>query len=74
MPEAEDNLTGFKAPPARKGPIIIPEDVDLSVSDATNATPSPSSTNAAPIELGGYKGPEPTKFGDWAHKGRVSDF
>ncbi|OEH74047.1 hypothetical protein cyc_06756 [Cyclospora cayetanensis] len=21
-----------------------------------------------------YKGPEPTMFGDWAHKGRVSDF
>ena len=21
-----------------------------------------------------YKGPEPTRFGDWNHKGRVSDF
>mmetsp|Transcript_44498 Transcript_44498/g.96809 ORF Transcript_44498/g.96809 Transcript_44498/m.96809 type:complete len:172 (+) Transcript_44498:80-595(+) len=21
-----------------------------------------------------YKGPEPTQFGDWAHKGRVTDF
>ncbi|KAL8446623.1 hypothetical protein Emag_004683 [Eimeria magna] len=21
-----------------------------------------------------YKGPEPTKYGDWAHKGRVTDF
>lgn len=21
-----------------------------------------------------YKGPEPTSFGDWAHKGRVTDF
>ncbi len=25
-------------------------------------------------EIGGYKGPEPTEFGDWQHKGRVSDF
>ncbi len=25
-------------------------------------------------EIGGYKGLEPTKYGDWQHKGRVSDF
>ncbi len=25
-------------------------------------------------ELGGPKGPEPTRYGDWAVKGRVSDF
>lgn len=25
-------------------------------------------------ELGGKEGPEPTRYGDWAHKGRVSDF
>lgn len=25
-------------------------------------------------EIGGYKGMEPTKYGDWQHKGRVSDF
>jgi 3'(2'), 5'-bisphosphate nucleotidase len=31
---------------------------------------------AAPLpgEVGGTKGPEPTRYGDWAHKGRVSDF
>ena len=28
----------------------------------------------APGEVGGTKGPEPTRYGDWAHKGRVSDF
>lgn len=27
-----------------------------------------------PGEIGGAKGPEPTRYGDWAHKGRVSDF
>ena len=27
-----------------------------------------------PGETGGTKGPEPTRYGDWAHKGRVSDF
>ena len=28
----------------------------------------------APGEVGGTSGPEPTRYGDWAHKGRVSDF
>lgn len=25
-------------------------------------------------EIGGPEGPEPTRYGDWAIKGRVSDF
>ena len=25
-------------------------------------------------EIGGAEGPEPTRYGDWAHNGRVSDF
>lgn len=32
---------------------------------------------AAPVlpkEIGGAPGPEPTRYGDWQHKGRVSDF
>lgn len=27
-----------------------------------------------PKEVGGAKGPEPTRYGDWEHKGRCSDF
>jgi len=27
-----------------------------------------------PEELGGQKGPEPTRFGDWEKKGIISDF
>jgi hypothetical protein len=27
-----------------------------------------------PSEVGGYDGPEPTRFGDWEHKGRCTDF
>ena len=27
-----------------------------------------------PVELGGPKGPEPTRFGDWEKKGRCIDF
>lgn len=28
----------------------------------------------APEEVGGPKGPEPTRFGDWERKGRCIDF
>jgi hypothetical protein len=27
-----------------------------------------------PKEIGGVEGPEPTRYGDWQHKGRVTDF
>jgi len=27
-----------------------------------------------PREIGGAPGPEPTRYGDWQHKGRVTDF
>lgn len=29
---------------------------------------------ACPKEVGGPSGPEPTRYGDWERKGRVSDF
>jgi hypothetical protein len=29
---------------------------------------------AKPEEIGGPKGPEPTRYGDWERNGRVSDF
>ncbi len=31
-------------------------------------------TPAPVTEIGGPKGPEPTRFGDWERKGRCSDF
>ena len=30
--------------------------------------------DGSPIEIGGRKGPEPTRFGDWERKGRCIDF
>ena len=29
---------------------------------------------AKPMDTGGPKGPEPTRFGDWEQKGRATDF
>uniref|UniRef100_A0ABD2XB02 Succinate dehydrogenase assembly factor 4, mitochondrial n=1 Tax=Trichogramma kaykai TaxID=54128 RepID=A0ABD2XB02_9HYME len=36
--------------------------------------PFPNSVNPVTGELGGPRGPEPTRYGDWERKGRVSDF
>ncbi|XP_070500616.1 succinate dehydrogenase assembly factor 4, mitochondrial-like [Chironomus tepperi] len=34
----------------------------------------PDNTNPKTGEVGGPRGPEPTRYGDWERKGRVSDF
>ncbi|XP_053695621.1 succinate dehydrogenase assembly factor 4, mitochondrial-like [Sabethes cyaneus] len=34
----------------------------------------PNNTNPSTGEIGGPRGPEPTRYGDWERKGRVSDF
>jgi hypothetical protein len=34
----------------------------------------PAKPAAMPKEIGGPKGPEPTRYGDWEVKGRCSDF
>jgi len=36
--------------------------------------PFPDGVNPITGEIGGPKGPEPTRFGDWERKGRVTDF
>ncbi len=42
---------------------------------AAGATPDPKpAAPPKPKEIGGPSGPEPTRFGDWERKGRVSDF
>ena len=42
---------------------------------ATEAKPEPKpAAPPKPKEIGGPTGPEPTRFGDWERKGRVSDF
>jgi hypothetical protein len=34
----------------------------------------PDNTNPVTGEVGGPRGPEPTRYGDWERKGRVTDF
>ncbi|WP_239002900.1 DUF1674 domain-containing protein [Rhodovastum atsumiense] len=41
---------------------------------ATGQTPAAPAAPKLPKEIGGAPGPEPTRYGDWAHKGRCTDF
>jgi hypothetical protein len=36
--------------------------------------PDPLAASPPPAEIGGPKGPEPTRFGDWQYNGRCTDF
>jgi hypothetical protein len=48
------------------------------MTDDQNPIPKPPETKppepAMPKEIGGPKGPEPTRYGDWEQKGRCTDF
>ena len=52
----------------------------MAETDITKTPPAPPvappkpETPPMPAEIGGPKGPEPTRYGDWERKGRVSDF
>ncbi len=37
-------------------------------------TPNPAEAKAGPKEIGGRKGPDPTRYGDWEKNGRCIDF
>jgi hypothetical protein len=38
------------------------------------ATPPEAAQPQQPREIGGPKGPEPTRYGDWEFNGRCTDF
>ena len=41
---------------------------------ATEDEKKPDEKKPMPKEIGGPKGPEPTRYGDWEQKGRCTDF
>lgn len=58
-----------------------PEDVAARIAQAAARANAEADARRAkepkvelPPELGGRKGPEPTRYGDWEKKGIVSDF
>ncbi len=56
---------------------ITPAPSQAVQADAPPPAPSPAVVRRStplPKEIGGSKGPEPTRYGDWEHKGRCTDF
>ena len=58
-----------------------PEEVAARIAEAAERAKAEADARRAkeakvelPPELGGPKGPEPTRYGDWERKGIVSDF
>ena len=52
-----------------------PTAVSSNVSEELIEQPATVDTSATkPVEIGGPKGPEPTRFGDWEKAGRCTDF
>ena len=51
----------------------IDEQEDLNNDEPGESVPV-SSEKDTPAEVGGRKGPEPTRFGDWEKNGRCIDF
>jgi hypothetical protein len=45
-----------------------------SAADGERKVPSTEPLSARPREIGGPKGPEPTRYGDWEKAGRCIDF
>ena len=51
--------------------------MDEPTKPAPEATPAEQASQTPPpkpVEIGGPKGPEPTRYGDWERNGRCSDF
>lgn len=47
---------------------------DAAKAEAAKSPPALTGPEQPPGEIGGPQGPEPTRYGDWAFKGRCSDF
>lgn len=62
-----------KAPPPQAKPLTDAAKRALEEAEARRQAAEAAKTDQ-PAELGGPKGPEPTRYGDWERKGILSDF
>lgn len=52
----------------------LPEIARCALEEADARRAALSQTPLAPVELGGRKGPDPVRYGDWEKKGIAIDF
>ena len=58
--------------PLKKGS-LMPSETEISKDQAIEKNSDKDQTKLVK-EIGGPKGPEPTRYGDWERKGIISDF
>jgi len=54
-----------------------PKEAPTQTKNSTKAPDQPVEVDLnkpSPVEVGGPKGPEPTRYGDWEQAGRCTDF
>ncbi|MCC6917634.1 MAG: DUF1674 domain-containing protein [Alphaproteobacteria bacterium] len=62
-------------PDADEQPKVLSEAAQRALAEAAERrAKADEAAKALPPEIGGPKGPEPTRYGDWEVKGIVSDF
>jgi hypothetical protein len=62
-------MSTLTKPALEVAPAKVAAETPPGSASATAGTPA-----AVAVELGGRKGPEPTRFGDWEKSGRCIDF
>lgn len=60
--------------PADPATAVQPAAAAKPVPEDDAAGPKPGAPVQKPGEIGGPRGPEPTRYGDWESKGRCTDF
>ena len=71
---SETDNRGPKASPAGQVPLPPAVTADAGPGQPPTAADEAREAPVKPKEVGGPAGPEPTRYGDWERKGRVSDF
>ncbi len=61
-------------PASRSGTARRPKAMGRRAEGRPPKTQTPAEAKAGPKEIGGRKGPDPTRYGDWEQKGRCIDF
>lgn len=56
------------------GKMPVPDESSIDESTPNTEERPPSETKIDADEIGGPSGREPTRYGDWERKGRISDF
>jgi len=60
--------------PATHVPWMDKQPTENTTTQVSEEPEKPKPAPALPKEIGGPEGPEPTRYGDWQYKGRVTDF